>query len=346
MYLPMMRNNLFTLSCLVLGLLLHGAAHAESYHLGQGITKGEFTFSGYGNVELEAPNGGTTKLAVDDLSLFVSGRVNRWVNPFFEAELSSITLAQTGGNEPWSHGHFVPERFYNDMHLTDADTLRIGKILSPVGDWNLVHAAPLVPTVTRPLTTYRGFSEYANGLSWLHDTYRDGSPEWQLYWQPGKEWLRRPDNIAPRHYRDVVGAHVGWQLGLVDMVGLSYQSGTLTNTGEKYALVGVNGRRTFGPLMLESEAVTSHWSGSAARAHDTEWGLYALADYTVTPRWHGIVEWEHYQDHQVVQASQNTLFGVAYKPEPALVWKLEYVHQTGAATGIGTGWYGCFAVLF
>ena len=340
-----MPKRFFALSCLLLSLLVQAPAHAEmDYQLGQGMSYGDFIFSGYANVVLLAPHDGTTELSIDDLSLYVNGRINRWLNPFFEAELSSITLWQEG-DATSSSGKFVPERFYNDTHLNDTDTLRLGKILSPVGDWNSIHAAPLVPTVTRPLTTYRGFSEYTNGISWLHETPWGDGAQWQFYW-PGKEWLPRPDTVAPRHFRDVLGAHVNWQLGLVDMVGLSFQHGEMSTTSEDYSLFGINGRKTLGPLVLEGEAITSQWSGSAPRAHDTEWGAYALADYAVTPQWHGIVEAEHYQDHQISDASKNILVGLAYKPEPAIVWKLEYVNQSGVSTDIVSGWFASLAVLF
>lgn len=341
-----MRNKLLVLLLFFFGLAGQSACYGEDYHFGQGMLLGDdFFLSGYGNFVFEAPKDAPYAASVDDLSLFVSGRVNQWVNPFFEIEVSGATLWQQG-NGSRSNGYLVPERLYNDARLTESDTLRVGKILSPVGDWNLVHAAPLVPTATRPLTTYRGFSEYASGVSWVHENSQGDGPGWQLYWQPGSEWFHRPDAIAPRHYADVWGGHVNWPMGLVDKIGLSYQHGQLTATGGDYSLVGINARKTFGKLMLESEAATSRRSGNTVRAHNSEWGVYGLADYAFTPRWHGLFEWEHYQDHQVDQHSRNALFGIAYKPEPSVVWKLEYVHQYGVSHSIPTGWNASFAVLF
>lgn len=341
-----MRNKLLASLLFLSGLTIHSMCHADEYHLGQGVILGEnFFLSGYGNLVLDAPKDSPSSVSIDDLSLFVNGRVNQWVNPFVEIEVSGATLLQQG-NEPRSNGYLIPERLYNDAHLTESDTVRIGKMLSPVGDWNLIHAAPLVPTATRPLTTYRGFSEYASGASWLHENPQGDGPDWQLYWQPGSEWSHRPDAIAPRHYQNVWGAHVNWPMGLVDKVGLSFQRGQLTATGGYYSLVGINARKTFGRLMLESEAISSQRSGNTSLAHGSEWGVYGLADYAFTARWHGLFEWEHYQDHLVDQHSRNTLLGVAYKPEPSLVWKLEYVHQYGVSRDIPTGWKASFAVLF
>lgn len=340
-----MRNKLLALLISLFGLAPHASSHADEYRLGQGMLLGQdFFLSGYGNLVLDAPKGGPSALSADDLSLFVSGQVNRWVNPFFEIELSGATLLQEGSG-PRSNGYVIPERLYNDLHMTESGTLRIGKMLSPVGDWNLIHAAPLVPISTRPLATYRGFSEYISGVSWLHEDARGNGPDWQLYWQPGNEWSQRPDAIAPRHYHNVWGAHVNWPLGLADKIGLSFQSGELASTGGRYALVGANARKTIGRLMLESEAVSSQRSGPT-QAHGSEWGIYGLADYAFTPHWHGMFEWEHYQDHQVDRHSRNALLGIAYKPEPSLVWKLEYNHQYGESRNLPSGWQASFSVLF
>jgi hypothetical protein len=322
------------------------APRAADYQVGQGLPVGDFLFSGYLNVEALVPQSDVNMLTLDDVSLFFAGRVNRWFNPFVEVEISSVTLAQQGGG-PKESGHFVRERAYDDMLITDADTLRIGKILAPVGDWNLIHAAPLVPTTTQPLTAKEGFSNYSSGLSWLHVAPESLLPDWQIYLQPGQEWLIHPVAVTPRQYRNVYGAHLNWNTNLFDKAGLSVQHGTLVSTDESYTLFGGNIRRTFGKWVLLSEATTSQWSGgNAPRFHDTEQGLFVLADYTIAPSWHGIAEWEHFQDHQKVVPSRNILVGAAYTPRPAIVWKVEYVDQMGVSHDIPTGWQASFSVLF
>jgi hypothetical protein len=322
------------------------APRAADYQVGQGLPVGDFLFSGYLNIEALLPQSDVNKLTLDDISLFVAGRVNRWFNPFMEVEVSSDTLAQQGGG-PLEHGRFVRERLYNDLRISDADTLRIGKILAPVGDWNLIHAAPLVPTTTQPQTAKQGFSTYSSGLSWLHAAPEYSLPDWQVYAQPGQEWLKHPASVDPREFEDVYGAHLNWDSGIIDKMGLSIQRGKLVATEETYVLVGGNIRRTFGKLVLESEATAAKWSGGEVpRSHDIEHGVFVLADYTVVPGWHGIAEWEHFQDHQKMVPSRNILVGFAYKPRPAIVWKLEYVDQMGRSHDIPTGWQASFSVLF
>lgn len=331
--------------CALGGLLLAGAAQAAGYQLGQGLQVGDFLLSGYGNFVAEAPHGQPARLMADDLSLYVNGSVNRWLNPFLEAEITGATVAHEGG-APNSAGRLVLERFYDDAHLAGGNTLRIGKILSPVGDWNLIHAAPLVPTLNRPLTTFRGFSEYATGISWLRESTAPGVPDLQAYWQPNRELGDRPDSIVPRHYRRVSGAHANWNFGLMDNAGLSFQQGKQLVTEQRFSLWGANARKTLGKLTLSGEAITSRWSNEPAGGRSREWGAFIVADYQFTPHWHGIYEREVYQPHGTAATSRNNLFGVAYKPNPAVVWKLEYVQQQDRSIEIPSGWTLSCAVLF
>ena len=210
-------------------LIFSPISHAEGYELGQGWHAGNYYLSGYTNIEVIDRFDAPTKLELDDLSLFAGGHINQWVNPFTEVELSGHTLIRQGGGR--ENGDVIVERFYNDALLSEHNTLRLGKMLTPLGDWNLVHAAPLIPIITRPYTTARGFHAYASGVSWLHDPEDGMTPDMQLYWQPGDEWFKRPASQALRNFHNVLGGHLNMPLGLVDKIGASFQHGQLIETG-------------------------------------------------------------------------------------------------------------------
>jgi len=347
-----MRYMLFSLVLIQLVLVFSTTCQAEGYELGQGWDKGKYHLSGYANIEVVDRFGAPAKLEIDDLSLFVNGRVNRWVNPFLEFELSKQTLIRQGGGRV--NGDVIIERLYNDVELSEHDTFRVGKMLSPVGDWNLMHAAPLIPTITRPYTTARGFGAYSSGISWMHGVEESAISDFQLYWQPDHEWFKRPKNLAPRSFHNLFGGHINMPLSLIDKVGASFQRGHLVETGETFSLYGLNASKSFGRLRLESEVITAHFSGAVLpgatiRLHDRESGIFWLADYSFTPKVHGILEWERYQDHTLSNPSRNTLIAIAYRPSIPVAWKLEYIHQAGEPASfstIQTGWKAALAVMF
>ena len=336
---------------LLLSLLaggVHAALAGEEPQSTQPANPGNFTFSGYDNIVVDAPSGGKVKLLVDDLSLFITGHVNQKLNPFFEAEIAQTTLVQQGGNPlSNSYPHFVVERIYNDSYLTNSLTLRAGKMLSPVGEWNLIHAAPLVWTTIRPLTTYRGFSEFTSGLSLLYTDTKGALPDIQLYMQPGGEIRPRPLDMVVREYKHVSGLHLNWPIGLNDKLGLSVQHAQIKNTGEQQMLTGFNFSKEFGHLTLETEAVHTHISGTnAARVRDNEWGSYLQGTYALNERWNLVGRHEYFADRGFAMASKNTLLGTTYKSAPSSVWKLEYVEQNGQKLKIATGLYASFSALF
>jgi len=347
-----MHNILLTLLLSLLALMFSPASQAEGYELGQGWHAGNYYLSGYANIEVVDRFDAPSRLDLDDLSLFAGGRVSPLVNPFMEAELSKHTLGRQGGGR--ENGDVIVERFYNDALLSEHDTLRIGKILTPLGDWNLVHAAPLIPIITRPYTTVRGFHAYASGLNWLHDPEDGVTPDLQLYWQPDNEWFKRPVSQTIRNFHNILGGHINKPFGLMDKVGVSFQHGQLMETGEMFTLYGVNANKSFGKLRLESEAITARFSGAVLpgatpRLHDDETGIFGLADYSITPQWHGILEWERYQDHTVDTPSRNTMVAVAYRPSTPMVWKLEYIYQAGESASfapIHTGLKASFSLFF
>ncbi len=326
-------------------------SRAEGYEIGQGWHRNNYFISGYLNLEIVDRFDVPSRLDLDDLSVFAGGNINQWANPFTEVELAKDTLIREGGGA--YHGDVIVERFYNDTILSENDTLRIGKMLTPLGEWNLVHAAPLIPIITRPYTTALGFDAYTSGISLLHDFGDSVAPDMQIYAEPGNEWFPRPATQATRSFQKAFGGHFNVPLGLLDKMGASFQHAQLIETGETFTLFGLNAKKSLGKLRVESEALTARFSGTvlpgATRFHDNEAGIFGLADYSVTSQWHAILEAEYYQDHLMDMPSRSTTIAAAYRPKPPIVWKLEYIHQAGVSspiTPIQTGLKAAFSFLF
>ncbi|GBG14657.1 uncharacterized protein NMK_2256 [Novimethylophilus kurashikiensis] len=333
---------------LVLVAGLTPAAWADDYHLGQGYNVGNFNIAGYASVVADAPTHGTSKLMIDDLSLFITGRFNRYFNPFFEGELTEDALWQEGGSLfSDSKPRLVLERLYNDSYLTDYLSVRLGKMLTPIGEWNTIHAAPLVWTTTRPMTTYRGFNEYTSGIAVNYDAQDAKLPEVQLYWQPDGEMIPKPQRLIVREYVHAYGVHANWSLGLTDKIGLSIEHADVNASDESQTLYGLNARKTWGKFQLETEAhYTDLSGGNPSRARSNERGAYVLAAYSPTAQWSVMGRYEYFADREAASSSRNALVGVAYRPDPAMVWKLECVKNYGAVLDIETGVFASFSVLF
>ena len=136
-----------------------------TYTPGRGARLGDtnLTLGGYSNLNLTRDDGGPALLSLDDLSLFVIWDPHPRVHLFSELEFEDLVQVDDhgrGGTNNWS---FNAERLFGDVTLTDELSVRVGKFLTPVGRWNVIHAQPLVWTTSRPLATLLPFDPHTTG---------------------------------------------------------------------------------------------------------------------------------------------------------------------------------------
>lgn len=325
------------------------SSYAADYQLGEGYNIGLLNVSGYSNLVLEAPNANATELVLDDLSLLLSGRFNRYLNPFVEVELTNAPIFVEGrGVMNSGSPRVVVERLYNDIQLNDKFTLRIGKMLSPVGEWNTIHAAPLVWTTIRPLTTYYNFSEFASGVSMLYSDLDGQLPDVQIYYQPSDEFFREPRSVKSFRYQQVEGINVAFTSDLQKRLGFSIQHAENSDSGDHQILASIDGRFTIDAFSLESQ-VTHTWitqQGTAIHNHKDEWGAYLQTIYAINEQWSLVSRGELFQSRYQNKTSDNLLLGVVYRPVAAVSFKTEYVETFGPQLDFSRGLYASMAVLF
>ncbi|HUW98988.1 MAG TPA: hypothetical protein VMV40_09145 [Acidiferrobacter sp.] len=313
------------------------------YRLGGGESIGNFNLAGYSSIVFSAPHGSPNDLTLEGLSLFAFGHQSRYVNPFLEAEIENAQIA------PETHsGKVAIERLYNDFNLSSATTLRAGKMLTPVGDWNLTHAAPLVWTVTRPLATYYSFPVFVTGAALRFQRPADVRWDAQFYVQPGRDAFAEGGDYEPYQYSQVAGfnVHYGWDP--LNRLGLSVQTASIEQSGGASQILGsFYGEFTTGPAMWEFQAnFTDIHGGTFARVHNHEEGGFLQAVYPLTDHWFAVGQGEIYQTQEYVARARRWAVGVVYRPRTAISWKLEYLDAKGPPVGEPTGVYAAFAVLF
>ncbi|HWL20544.1 MAG TPA: TonB-dependent receptor [Bradyrhizobium sp.] len=328
----------------VVSLVLCGSANADdSYQLGHGYDVGPLNFAGYAVVGAEIPNHGQKAVTAEDLSLFVTGHIAKYFNPFLEAELYHFNIAQSGssGSEN-SSSSLTLERLYNDVDISESFTVRLGKMLAPVGAWNEIHAVPLVLTTVRPAVTIRNFSDHLTGLSLIYNDRDSSLPELKVYWQPDRELSDKPNNTPSDKYIMVEGLHLSYPISLLDQVGFSFQKSRDTQ-GVNQSLFGLDFHKTIDKLTLQGEATISGLSG---RVRQTEWGSYLAASYALSDQWSAYSWYEQFADRSATSVSHDVLFGITYRPHPAIAFKVEYLQNFGGTPVNPSGLFASWSVLF
>jgi len=338
------RTGVFVL-CIALHGLCATLAMAGDYHLGTGENIGPVNLAGYSNLVFEAPRNGPDALVLEGLSLFASARVNRYFNPFMEVEIESATLAAEHGAT--SSGKTSVERLYNDFELSPSASLRVGKMLTPVGEWNLIHAAPLVWTVTRPLATYYSFPVFVSGASLNLRRASDANWDTQIYFQPGSIAFAAGGELEPRQYANVGGLNVRYTGDVSNRLGVSLQTANVRGSGGNQTLGSIYGGFNTGSVMWDFQAnIADIRGGTVARAHDREGGGFLQAVYPLTSRWFIVGQGELFQPRDYSARARRLAIGAVYRPHPAVSWQLEYLDARGAPVGTPSGIYAAWAVLF
>ncbi len=306
----------------------------------------DINFSGYAKFLAKASNKAPTSIDLDDLSLFVSGKFNRWFNPFLEAEAYNMSIWKEGDGFQFNNLHLVIERLYNDMEITDSDTLRTGKFLASINHWNIVHAAPLVWTTNRPITSTYSLANYITGVQLRHDFNALSGHALEIYVQPVEDFNHKPASSHERQYKTVAGARWIFNEDLDYYMGVSFQHAQVANSDEIRDSVSVDGNWQHKWFELESELLLTHVDTKEFRQHGNDWGGYVQMAVPLIKHFNLITRYEHFEYANKVEATNTELGGIVYRPVPSLSFKLEWQQTQGNQFNNQTGLYSSVAVLF
>ncbi|TRW92690.1 hypothetical protein [Candidatus Methylobacter oryzae] len=304
------------------------------------------TVSGYAKLTASAPNRAPTAVELDDLSLFVSGKFNRWLNPFMEAEAYKMPLWEESKGLQFNSAQLVIERLYNDIHITEDDTFRAGKFLAPINHWNIVHAAPLVWTTTRPVTSNYSRANYVTGFNIRHDFDALSGHALEVYWQPAAEFNPKPLTEHERHYQTVAGARWIAHEDLDYYLGVSFQHADVDKSNETRNSISVDGNWQHKWFELESELLFTQVDTDQLHYRHHDWGGYVQMAVPLVDHFNLIARYEHFEFANKLAPTDTALGGIVYRPVPRLSFKLEWQQTEGSVYQNQTGLYSSIAVLF
>lgn len=310
------------------------------YTAGRGLRVGHtgLTLGGYGNVNLTRDEGGPARLAFDDLSLFVIADPNPRVHLFSETEFEDLLRVDDHGRGGTVDNRFLVERLYGDVSLTDELHVRVGKFLTPVGRWNVIHAQPLVWTTSRPLVTELPFDNHVTGAMLFGSFFPTaGELNYSLYGQFVNQFERVPQ---PQAADRSGGARVEYVTPSGLSVGSSYQAFARDNLWQH--LIGLDTLWQRAPLEVMGEFVYEE----AQRDLAAQWGLYLQSVLEVVPRFYLVGRYEHFDERAPQPEVNLVVLGVAYKPTPPIILKAEYLFADHVAQESPPGLKCSFAILF
>lgn len=313
------------------------------YRLGSGYAVGEtgLRIGGYANADFSAPRRDAWHASLSDLSLFLTWDNNSRLRFFSELEAGDIVYAGEHQSPGAQKVHFEFERFYIDGLINNNLTVRLGKFLTPIGQWNLTHAAPLVWTASRPVATENSFSTHASGVM-LHGSVSVAGR--QLEYSAYGDLSKSIDPHRSKNpFENALGAHLRYFLSDNLQIGASYANFSLSDRqSTRYNLIGFDAAWSYQRNELSSEIV--YRTGDHADAKNT-WQGFVQNVAPLSQHWFAVTRYEFFEQAQDKMGHVGVA-GLAYRPLPPLVWKLEYRlgvnNEQLAPDGPSAG----FAVLF
>jgi len=297
---------------------------------------------GYGALSYENQSNGHASVAIDEVSLLLHWENDGRVRLFGELSLESPLVYAPAAGQLTGQSYLALERLYGDFLYNERVSIRIGKFLTPIGRWNVIHADPLVWTTSRPMITERAFPTNTTGAMVFGVLPVFGHMvDYSVYGALGTEWRPNP-NLDP--FTEAYGAHLSTALSPDSELGLSLVSfEQRSSVGERRKLLGLD--YVWSRSRFEYTAEAAYRFSGNGSAFD-EKGLFIQGVMPLSERLYGVVRYEFYDPAGSAADINLCVLGIAYKASPALVLKMELRHGGDRSPIAPDGVQASLAFLF
>jgi len=314
-----------------------------AYRLGEGYRLGDtgFTLGGYATITSEDLRHAPSRTALDNTSLFVwwEGE-GRW-KFFSEIDYENV-LATRSSDREGDKRYLALERLYFDYAYSDNTSVRIGKLLTPIGRWNLIHATPLVWTTSRPLITTVSFPGNVTGLMVNGSLPKLGNGvEYSIYGSAGGE-IRANPVLDP--FNEVIGAHVSMPVFEDGQLGFSYAAFEQKKTrGEEKQLAGIDFVWSRHRYEISAEGIYRFSDNGSAW---DEKGAFLQLVAPLSERLYAVGRYEVIRKARESVSTKLWVAGLNYRVSRALVLKAEWVGSKDNQIDAPEGFMSSLSILF
>ncbi len=335
--------------CLAIFIPAPVFAQPANYHWGRGWTLPEqqLLLGGYFNFTYERLKDNPSRANLDDLSLFLTWRPHPRLRLFSELELEDVFTIEQGAIHA-KRSFFSVERLYLDYFINPTWRWRLGKFLTPVGRWNVIHAAPLVWTTSRPLVTENIFANHTTG-SMLSATFNLAGRDLDLSVYFDASEVLDPKK-TPVTFKNAGGLRLQYEASSNWQVGMSYLHFKMErpNFQPDADLFGLDFHWEWHRFEVTGELAYRRPNGGS----DDEKGLYLQGVVPLFHRLYAIGRYEYLQGTHFLESGvhQGTthlqIAALAWRPAAPLVFKLEYRFGQNNRRIASDGFLASVAMLF
>lgn len=297
-----------------------------------------FKWGGYSSAGFNIKPGGDKKAQIDEVSLILRWEGNSRFRFFTEFEIEEVLAWEEHESFPAEGSHLDLERFYFDYNLSEKLNLRAGRYLTPAGRWNLIHAAPLVWTTTRPLATSRLFPLSTNGLMFYGAMpVKDRAFEYTFFAEAVEDQFEDDNEIEfeeTRGARFTLSGDVNWGVSLLEFK----EEGP---GNPRFRMLGLDFMTSHNGWEFSGEAFQRYYTDNSDGGN----GGYLQAVAPLGNQWFAIGRLENFKRPEEGSV-ERWLLGTAWRIKSNQVLKFEYSGGDEDHPDSPRGFLGSFAILF
>ncbi len=301
-----------------------------------------FNVGGYTSASFVAERNGNRSAALNEVSLLTTWHGDSRWRFFSELELEDPLSWNNEEHFQSESSHVDLERFYFDYNLSEKVNFRLGRFLTPNSRWNLLHAAPLVWTTTRPSATSRLFPSATNGIMVFGALpFLDSAFEYKVF----SEFIEDQEiDDQELEFNHVYGARVSIK-NLSD-IGLSFLSFKEEgDNGDNYHMLGLDFITHIKGIEVSGEA----FQRLSKSNKDGGSGAYLQTAVPLTKA--GLNNWYWITRLETLQRSnegayERWLLGATWRVKPRHLFKLEFTGGSGEQPDTPRGFSTSYALFF
>lgn len=293
---------------------------ATPYEFGHGFNLHDsLTVGGYISSEFES-NNHTETVTIDDVAVMVYGNIGS--NFSYLSEIEAIGFYHknfTDGNDGGSQKFHI-ERLYGDIWVSDTVNFRFGKLITPIGYWNLEPINVLRDTSSNPLYSKLVFPKFLTGIDMNGYLPQSSKTRYHLFGQASHDMDKEYINIANTHF---YGLSLEHELSMESSFGGSIGEFIPSASHERTRFLQGNLKYDNGSLLLSAEAIAAKTDYHNTKSDLTLSG-YVQSVYHFSSEHAVVGRYEYYNDQHRDYQDNIGVLGYSYRPIYPISLKGEY----------------------
>lgn len=294
-------------------------ASESSYTLGHGLKLHEMLSVG-SYLSTEYINGKNEDVfKVDDIAVLAYGELFPTLSYLAELEALNFYSRDFANKSEEQHHKFHIERFYADYRYSDSFGVRIGKMITPIGYWNLEPINVLRDTTSNPYYAKQMFPRFVSGIDLNGYVPKTEATKYHLFAQKNRDFDEAYINIPNEHFFGLSIEHeVSMELSLGGSIGEF-----ISLNEDRFDYLQLNAKYEDYPYAVSAEAMVRYGDyDNAGSEYST--ALYTQGLYRFSTQHCVVGRYEYYNDDATEQDDHAAIIGYSYRPVYPVSLKAEY----------------------